>query len=238
MSLPAELLCLASRPLLVVLDYDGTLAPIVNRPEDALPQAGAVAALRALHEDGRHRAVVLTGRPASEPSAFLATPGIAVVGLHGMEWPDSDLAPPDRPTIEGLRASLPAREGVTLEDKGRTLAVHYRNAPEGEHAAIEAELDALPAPAGWEVVRGKKVREFRPEGFGKGRAVQRLAREHPGLHPVFIGDDVTDEEGFAALNALGGTTVKVGEGDTVARHRLPDPAAVVPLLEAWASRRC
>jgi trehalose 6-phosphate phosphatase len=232
-SLPGALLALARQPLLVVLDYDGTLAPIVQRPQDAVPQPGAKAALARLVGAG-HRVAVLTGRRAAEVTEFLQWPELETVGLHGMEWPGEEVQAADAAALEALSASLPDFPGRRLEDKGRTLAVHFREAPEEQHDAIEAALDEVSLQEGWEVVKGKKVREFRPTGFGKGRALRRLASERPGLHPVFIGDDVTDEEGFEAVNGLGGTSIKVGEGATLARHRLSGPGEVVALLNAWA----
>ena len=78
------------------------------------------------------------------------------------------------------------------------------------------------------------MREFRPGGFGKGRAARRLAREFPAHRPVFLGDDLTDEEAFEVLHGEGGVTVKVGDGPTLAEHRVAGPAQVVTLLGRWA----
>ena len=232
MSVPSGLLALGARPLLVVLDYDGTLAPIVARPEDARPQPGAPEALARLVE--RHAVAVLTGRRSQDVRAFLALPDLTVVGLHGMEWPGEQSVPADRATVEGIVASLPQFEGRRLEDKGATLAVHYRATPEELAPGVEAALAAVPVPPGWNVVAGKKVREFRPAGFGKGQALDRLARSHPRRHPVFVGDDVTDEEGFETIRRLGGVGIKVGDGATLAAHRVGSPADVVRLIEGWA----
>ncbi|KEF34544.1 haloacid dehalogenase [Deinococcus sp. RL] len=233
MSLPPDLLALGKRPLLVLADYDGTLAPIVPRPEEAWPQPGAREALERLLAGGRHRAAIVTGRLAEQVQAFLRLPDLPVVGLHGMEWPGETLAAPDAEARRALTARLPDLPGLRLEDKGWTLAVHYREVPAARQAEAEALLAALPLPPGWEAVAGKKVREFRPSGFGKGRAAARLAEVHPEHLPVFLGDDVTDEEGFVRVRALGGMTVKVGEGDTAAEHRVGSPADVVTLLRAW-----
>ncbi|ACO47161.1 trehalose-phosphatase [Deinococcus deserti] len=234
MNIADPLLNLRERPLLVICDYDGTLAPIVTRPEDAVPEPGAPEALKALLAAGHHRAAVVTGRRVAEAAAFLNVPELMVVGLHGMEWPDQELHPPDTAALQIIKAALPDAPGVRHEEKGWTLAVHYREVPEPDQPAVETALSSVPVPPGWEVIAGKKVREFRPSGHGKGRAALRLAAQFPGHLPVFLGDDVTDEEAFAALRERGGVTVKVGEGQTAAEYRVASPAEVVALLRVWA----
>ncbi|GBF04045.1 HAD family hydrolase [Deinococcus aerius] len=233
MTLPAQLLTLAERPLLVLCDYDGTLAPIVPRPEEAWPEPGAREALSRLLAHPRHRAAIVTGRLAEQVRAFLNLPDLPVVGLHGMEWPGEELAARDPEAIRLITARLPDVPGLRLEDKGWTLAVHTREVSRERQADVEEALDAVTLPPGWEMISGKKVREFRPGGFGKGRAVERLARQDPHHLPVFLGDDVTDEEGFERLRARGGVTIKVGEGETAAEYRVESPAEVVALLRRW-----
>lgn len=233
MTLPPELLPLGERPLLVLCDYDGTLAPIVPRPEEAWPEPGAREALERLLAHPHHRAAVLTGRLAAQVHAFLNLPDLPVVGLHGMEWPGEEAEPPDTDAVRRITFQLPDVPGLRLEDKGWTLAVHYREVPEPLQAEVEARLAELALPPGWELMAGKKVREFRPGGFGKGRAVQRLARRFPAHLPVFLGDDVTDEEAFEVLREEG-VTIKVGDGPTLAEHRVEGPSQVVALLEWWA----
>ncbi|SMB84532.1 trehalose-phosphatase [Deinococcus hopiensis] len=233
MTLSPELLALAERALLVICDYDGTLAPIVPRPEDAVPEPGAREALAQFLAHPHHHAAIVTGRQAEQAAAFLTLPGLPVIGLHGMEWPGEETAPPDVQALRSLTEALPEVPGLRKEHKGWTLAVHYREVLGTQQAGVEAQLAALPLPPGWEMIAGKKVREFRPAGFGKGRAVVRLAQERSDLLPVFIGDDLTDEEGFTALRKLGGVTVKVGEGETEAQFRVGGPTEVVALLRAW-----
>ncbi|WP_019586875.1 trehalose-phosphatase [Deinococcus apachensis] len=233
MSLPPDLLTLGGRPLLVLCDYDGTLAPIVSRPEEAWPEPGAREALSRLVAHPRHRAAVVTGRLAEQVHAFLNLSGLPVVGLHGMEWPGEEIAAADHEAIHLIAAQLPDVPGLRLEDKGWTLAVHSREVAGERQAGVEKALDAITLPPGWEMISGKKVREFRPAGFGKGRAVERLARQDPHHLPVFLGDDVTDEEGFLRLRARGGVTIKVGEGETAAEYRVESPAEVVALLRHW-----
>ena len=234
MSVPEDLRRLGERPLLILCDYDGTLAPIVTRPEDAHPEGGAHEALLALTQHHRHRVVIITGRGMDVVHGFLNLPNLMVIGLHGMAWPDEPTPAAERDAIERIRQQLPDVPGLRLEDKTFTLAVHYRDVPGDVQGDVERQLESLSLPAGWEIVTGKKVREYRPSGFGKGRAACRIAERYPQLTPVFLGDDVTDEEAFLAVHQLGGVTVKVGEGESHAQHRVAFPSDVVELLRTWA----
>ncbi|THF87123.1 bifunctional alpha,alpha-trehalose-phosphate synthase (UDP-forming)/trehalose-phosphatase [Deinococcus sp. KSM4-11] len=233
-ALPAPLLALGTRPLLIMCDYDGTLAPIAARPRDADPQAGAYEALAALLHHPAHHPVVVTGRRSVQVYGYLPLPDLPVIGLHGMEWLGRTPDAPQRGVIEALAHHFPIEPGVRVEDKRWTVAVHYRNVPTNRQEVVQQHLETVPLPPGWERIAGKLVREFRPQGYGKGRAVTTLMAAHPDLHPVFIGDDDTDEEAFAVVNAVGGTSVKVGAGTTVAHHFLDRPANVTALLTAWS----
>jgi trehalose 6-phosphate phosphatase len=120
--------------------------------------------------------------------------------------------------------------GLLFEDKGSTFAIHYRRAPalaSFVHRTLRRHT-AHASIVGWRLQRGKAVLELRPEGRDKGTAILDYLREPPfeGRKPVFVGDDTTDEFGFAAVAAVGGQTVKVGPGATSATLRLPDVSAV------------
>ncbi|MFC4638187.1 bifunctional alpha,alpha-trehalose-phosphate synthase (UDP-forming)/trehalose-phosphatase [Deinococcus hohokamensis] len=232
-ALPEELVSLGARPLLIMCDYDGTLAPIARVPRDADPQPGALEALARLLHHPAHRAAIVTGRRSVQVYGFLPLPDLYVVGLHGMEWPETSPPAPERLVIESLARQFPAAPGLRIEDKRWTVAVHYRNVAPERHAELERQLDRVVVPPGWEVIPGKLVREFRPAGYGKGQAVRTLMAAFPGRLPVYLGDDFTDEEAFEAVNALGGVSVKVGAGPTAAYSRLTSPASVVALLTAW-----
>lgn len=127
---------------------------------------------------------------------------------------------------------LARHPGLLLEDKGLALAVHYRQVPTLA-GYLHRLLQRLAALAGepLQLQKGKRVVEVKPLGFDKGTAIEEYLAEPPfqGRRPVFIGDDVTDEHGFAVVNRLRGLSVKVGAGPTQARYRLPDVAAV----RAW-----
>ena len=138
-----------------------------------------------------------------------------------------------------LAAFAAAHPGLLLEDKGRSLALHYRLAPqlEGEARALVGEVLAG-LGEGFELQRGKMVLELRPGGRDKGSAIAEFMAEAPfrGRVPAFVGDDLTDEFGFGVVNGMGGVSVKVGEGASQARWRIADAAAVRAWLAQWASR--
>jgi trehalose 6-phosphate phosphatase len=167
----------------VALDYDGTLAPIVDRPSDAVPAAGALDVLRALAPRARTLALV-TGRPADvvvELGGLADVPGLVVLGQYGAQrWEYGRLrTEPPLPGVEQVRAALPdllAVEGAELEDKGIALVVHTRRAPDPSGALVRlaGKLGALAAAAGLEVHPGRLVLELRPPGHDKRTALLSL----------------------------------------------------------------
>jgi trehalose 6-phosphate phosphatase len=230
-----------SRPLLF-LDYDGTLAPIVDDPMEAHPHPAVPELLAEL--DARVPVWIVTGRDVDALDHFLDRP-LKVIGLHGaqkgrvggeVEHLMSDAA---ARAIGTLRESVPDVDGVEVEEKDRAFAVHYRQARSKDEAKdrLQAWLDATPEIV--DAIWGKDVVELRAKGLTKGTAVRRIAADHPDRTPVYLGDDVTDEDAFEALHALRDeedrevVTVKVGDGDTAATYRLDGPDAVVDYLRRF-----
>ncbi len=225
------------RPLLF-LDFDGTLAPIVDDPAAAAPHPAVPDLLVAL--EAAHPVVVVTGRDLEALGRLLGV-RVRAVGLHGAEdgWADGTVeqqaGEEHADVLVDLKAAVPDLEGVHVEDKGAAFAVHYRHAPDLEAARLALEDWTEAVPNGLVPIWGKAVVELRAEGISKGTAVTRIAAAHPDRTPVYLGDDVTDEDAFVALHALRtpSVTVKVGEGETVAGHRLPDVEAVVAYLRRF-----
>ena len=197
----------------VAVDFDGTLAPIVERPEDARPTPGAVEVLHALA--GRvGRCAVVTGRAAEDVvrlGGLADVPALHVLGHYGLEeWVAGTLTtPPPHPGVAELRRRLPdllagAPRGVHVEDKTHSLVVHTR--PAAEPAAVLEELrprlEALAAELGLETVPGRLVVELRPPGVDKGEAVRRLVEDYGARAVVYLGDDLGDLAAFAAVEEL------------------------------------
>jgi trehalose 6-phosphate phosphatase len=221
--------------LVLLLDFDGTLAPIVDRPELAAMPDDTRRALERLMAMPRVEVAVVSGRGLADVRERAAIPGIAYAGNHGMEihGPGVDRIHPEaaaaRPVLEraaaGLETAIAAIPGAFVEDKELTLSVHFRLAPRerlGElHEIIHRVVDPLP---GVHVTEGKQVIEVRPNvDWNKGKAVLFLLdqmRPPSGAPVLYLGDDRTDEDAFRALHEWSGS----GEGVLVAEH-LPDETA-------------
>lgn len=226
------------------LDFDGTLVEIAPTPDSVRPAPGLPALLLRLQERLGGALAVVTGRPVEAVDRFLGLRGLAVAGLHGRDRRLADgrrlREPVDGAAValarERLQAAARRLPGTLIEDKGESVSLHYRQAPEAAEAA-GAEARAIEAASGGalRLLPGKMVVELVPAGFDKGRAVELLMELPPyaGRTPVFVGDDVTDEAGFAAVSRLGGLGIRVGEAaGTGARALLAD----VPALHAWLAR--
>lgn len=219
------------------LDVDGTLIDIADTPDAVSVDIALLDLIARLHKASGGAVALVSGRALSDLEGLLGALRLPLAGQHGMERRDAagrlwiHAAPPAaKCAIKDALASVLARHpGLLLEDKGLTLALHYRLAP---HLAAYADRLmmglAANAGAGLVVQRGKRVVEVKPKGVDKGTAVAEYMAESPfrGRAPVFIGDDLNDEHGFAEVNRLGGISIKVGNGGSSARFRLRDVAAV------------
>ncbi|HEV2303748.1 MAG TPA: trehalose-phosphatase [Stellaceae bacterium] len=228
------------------LDLDGTLIEIAARPDRVRVPAGLPALLDDLSREREGALAVVSGRALADIDRLLAPWRGAAAGLHGGERRRADatldLAFDERaarslvrlrPRLAALAAGMP---GVFVEDKGGALAVHYRTAParEGALRAAARALSAEFAPA-LQFGEGKMAFEFRPPFASKGTAIAAFLAEPPfrGKKPIFVGDDLTDEDGFAEVNRRGGLAIRVGAlGGSAARFVLPSVAAALSWLAA------
>ncbi len=219
------------------LDVDGTLINIADTPQAVLVDRTLLDLIASLHRASGGALALVSGRMISDLQGRIGLPQLPLAGLHGLERRDSTgrlwlhATPPAAKSAikEALAPVLARHPGLLLEDKGLTLALHYRLAPKlaGYVHQLMRRL-ANSAGENLELQRGKCVVEIKPAGIDKGTAVtEYLAESHfKGRRAVFIGDDRTDEHGFAEVNKLDGISIKVGKGPSCARFRLPDVAAV------------
>lgn len=240
--------------LVLLLDFDGTLAPIVERPELARPLPEAIAAAERLRmRDGVDLAVV-SGRALGDVRARAGLNGIIFAGNHGLEIEGPGFlevhaeAASARPLLDDAAAELKSEligiGGVFVEHKGLTLSVHYRQVAASGHGSVRKIVEAaIGTRHALVVTEGKRVLEVRPRvEWHKGRAVEYLLnRLQPpaGAPVIYLGDDTTDEDAFAAVKGWSG---KSGEGmlvaeiprATAALSMVRNPHEVARLLTALA----
>jgi trehalose 6-phosphate phosphatase len=232
---PPDLLARSS----LFLDFDGTLTPIVDRPDAVVVDEQLRTLLRTLADARPGRVAVVSGRSVAQLDDMLGpvAHALALAGSHGAElrMAGAGTVPVQQPASLGkvaasFTAFTAARTGTMTEMKALGAALHYRLAPEHE-ADAHALAERLAGEHGLTLQRGKMVVELRAAG-DKGRAITAMMAtpEMAGTVPVVLGDDVTDEDAFAAAATLGGAGVLVGEArETAATYRLPD----VPAVHRW-----
>ena len=222
------------------LDFDGTLVELVDRPDNIVVDAALHDLLGALAERLDGRLAIVSGRSIAQLDRFLGKLPAALAGSHGIERRARNgattlPAPPASLASATAAAQRFAKDhpGVIVEIKSFGVALHYRLA-----SAVEPEAHRFAAriagETGLSVQIGKMMVELKPRG-DKGEAIAALLAEPPmaGTTPIFLGDDLTDEPGFATVRAHGGMGILVGPPrETVATHHLPDVAAVRAWLRA------
>jgi trehalose 6-phosphate phosphatase len=233
---------ISSRSTALFLDFDGTLADLAPQPEAVQVVDGLVPLLRLLssHVDGA--LAIVSGRRLIDLDGFLQPLKLPSAAEHGAQRRLADgqlisLPPPDlQHAVKAANALAVQHAGLRVEIKNAAVALHYRHAPELEMLCRQIMTEAVAASTGVELLSGKYVFEIKPAGVSKGTAIADFMRHAPfaGRVPLFAGDDVTDEAGFSAVQALGGFGIKVGEGETVAHYRCPSPAA----LRQWLQEGC
>jgi trehalose 6-phosphate phosphatase len=221
-------------------DFDGTLVELAPTPDGVLVRPEMLALLTELRRATQGAVAIVSGRGIDSIDAFLGMPDLPVAGLHGAERRDAN-GDTQRVGFDDARLLhmekvladlVRTHPGLLLEIKGAAVALHYRNAPESEPAAREATTRLVGEFADAYVLQpGKMVYEIKPKDVDKGRALRAFLDEPPfaGRVPVFAGDDLTDEKGFAVVNAERGLSIKVGGGDTIAQTRVES----VDALRGW-----
>jgi len=244
-----------ARHILLLTDYDGTLTPIVERPELAnLPESTRLV-FEALARRYEFRVGVISGRALADLKDKVGIRGIIYAGNHGLEIEGpgisfvNPVAEEFRPILRivhyVLSRALGRIRGVIVEDKGLSLSVHYRLVEEDDTEQVENAFERIAGGAQAlgkvKITSGKKVYEVKPAvAWDKGKAIKLLMKKYgkggrkSGLLPIYLGDDLTDEDGFRVIENYGnGLSVFVGEKGqhSAARYFLKSPAEVAAFLE-------
>lgn len=246
----------AAERVFCFLDYDGTLAPLAQTPDEGAPLPGTVELLRQLAAAPGMRVALLTGRAIADLRRFVDIPDLYYVGIHGLEVRQPNEAVELSEGVAMVRAVLPAvkrqlqqalgaRPGLLIEDKGLALACHYRlassaDAAAARHAATSVGQAYQRRGVQIAVRQGRDVVEIRPAYVSKAKtACELLAPPARPALPIYIGDDQSDEAAFALLPPAA-ITIRVGPATaTAARYRIEEPSAVQRFLRAVLEhRRC
>jgi trehalose 6-phosphate phosphatase len=223
------------------IDLDGTLAPIAERPQDVIPDPRRTDLLDRLIDGLDGRFAVVTGRTLEDVDRILEGRASCVAAVHGLVLRECDgtiHAPPPHPgldrAIDALHAFATRDSGLLVEEKGASVALHFRLA-QPRAAEARAVARRVAAETGLTLQEGDMVEELRTPGPAKGDSIRTFMAtpRFQDAHPVFAGDDATDEHGFEAVQHLGGYGVLVGRPrPTHARFGLRDVDAVMAWLEA------
>jgi trehalose 6-phosphate phosphatase len=229
------------------LDIDGTLRDNAAIPSAVKPAPADCRLVTELYAQTRGALALISGRSLEGIDGLFHPLRLPAAGQHGIERRDArgeihrHVFPEEglRRAAREIRAFAAKHEGLVFEDKGASVALHYRLAPQlagAVHATVRRAAEHL--GEGVEVQSGKMVEELKPSGRDKGIAIEEFMAELPfrGRMPVFLGDDLTDEQGFHVVNRLGGHAVKIGLGPSAARWRIPDAAAVRAWLRGGLER--
>lgn len=229
--------------LLVATDFDGTLSPLVDDRDAALPDPRAVLALRRLTESANTVGAIVSGRPMADLAARARMPvEVVLIGSHGAEFEEGlrlDESQRSRRAelIEECSLIVATVPGAEVEEKPAGVAVHVRRAGRQHRAGVLRQVRQGPARMpGVHALEGKDVVDLSVSGSDKGAALERLRFRSASTAVVFIGDDRTDESVFRRLRGPD-VSIKVGPGVTTAAHRVPDTVAVAEVLGRLADLR-
>lgn len=234
----------APAPLLIGLDIDGVLAPIVAHADDSRLLDGVADVVGRLAGRTGVAVAAVSGRSLASIRAFGLPDTLRLVGGHGVERNDRPTEPLDGEETERLadlhrlatHAAARAGDGAWVEEKPASVVLHVREAdPQRGDDAVRELDEASAGVTGAERKHGSAVLELFARSASKGRAMAELIDECSAATAVFVGDDVTDEEAFAVLRPAD-FAIKVGSADTIAAHRLRDPDAVLAMLRAIDAR--
>lgn len=223
------------------LDVDGTLAEIVSDPRQARVAPDIREALAELAQLADGALALVSGRSIAQLDDMLHPLVLPLAGVHGLErrGPDGLISrlEIDKTAHKELVATVTtfvlARPGLQAEEKPGSVALHFRNRPELAADCLTFMQEQRDSDSRLALVEGKMVAELKFGTRDKRQAIADFMAEPPfrGRRPFFAGDDITDEAGFVGVNAANGVSVKIGSGNTAARYRLAEPAALAVWLK-------
>lgn len=239
-------LAAAEREIALFLDFDGTLVEIAPSPDEVRLDRRVPAALDSLRQALGGALALVSGRPVSFLDTALDPYRFDTAALHGAQirlggeiQSQAEVPEEMRGALRDLVRFANSHVGIIVEDKRISVALHWRLAPQLHDEALDL-MRAVADRMGPSIrlQEGKAVAELVPAEASKGTAIAQLMRLSPyaGRLPVFIGDDITDEHGFEAVNTLGGLSIRIGSGETCAKRRLESPTALRRLLLDAAER--
>ncbi len=232
----------------IFLDFDGTLVAIADRPNDVRVGGSVSRRIESLSRKTEQALAVVSGREIAAIDQLLLPLKLPIAGVHGLERRDS-AGRLHTSAINGsafaaiasaIRGAIGAEPGIFIEIKPGAVALHFRLRPELESRCCDIVDGLMRERIDLVMLRGKMVFEIRQSGPNKGTAIEAFLGEPPfaGRIPIFAGDDVTDEEGFAVVNAHSGISIKIGPEPTIARHRAANAHEFQDWLDHLAFASC
>jgi trehalose 6-phosphate phosphatase len=230
----------------IFLDLDGTLAELVAHPDSVQVDRSTLSLLETLSEKVGRALAVVSGREIAVVDRLLRPLVLPVAGVHGLERRDANGIIHARDTTDissiifALEKAIGAEVGLVIERKPGAIALHYRRRPDLEGRCREIVHGVVGERPDLRLLHGKMVYEVMPRGGDKGCAIQAFLSEPPflGRGPIFAGDDITDEAGFSVVNARSGVSIKIGDGESVARFRARDVRQFRAWLSGLVNNRC
>ncbi len=221
------------------LDFDGTLADLAQRPDSVVVPLDLAPLLDRLHQRLNGALALVTGRARHDIEPMLSPWRWPAAFEHGaLRESAQGLFEQAQPlglaaALEAAQAIAARHEGLLVEHKRTSMALHFRLAPALEALCVTTLASVIASDPELQLLRGKAVVEVKSVRVSKGKAIEAFMQEAPfaGREPVFAGDDVTDEAGFEVVQRLGGAGIKVGDGPSCAIHRCDNPEA----LRNWLS---
>jgi trehalose 6-phosphate phosphatase len=231
----------------IFLDFDGTLVEIEDRPDDVRVDAATLQFIERLRDKVGRALALVSGRDIHVVDRLLHPLVLPVAGVHGLQRRDAAgyLHSPviDPGVMDAVAAKMEAafseEPGIFIERKTGAVALHFRLRPDFEKRCYALAQQIVSNRPELHLMTGKMVCEIRLQGFDKGAVIEAFLNERPfkGRKPIFAGDDVTDEAGFATVNACDGISIKIGRGPTAAKFRAANIAGLRDWFDELATAR-